>query len=112
MPFQCCVNQYANVPALDFDSAESEKPTQVMDLIDSKDAVEYPVPYDGSSLALRAETSAHTETACSSPRAARYPAVSILTLFFNQNAGGDQTQIFYLGFKGEFAKVSSDLVLC
>jgi len=71
---------YANIPAFDFDSAESEKPTQVMDLIDSKDAVEYPVP------------------------AARYPAVSILTLFFNQNAGGDQTQIFYLGFKGEFAK--------
>ena len=32
--------------------------------------------------------------------------MSILTLFFNQNAGGDQTQIFYLGFKGEFAKVS------
>lgn len=59
--------QYANVPALDFDSAESEKPTQVMDLIDSKDAVEYPVPYGAVSLALRARNSVHTEKAAAPP---------------------------------------------
>lgn len=29
---------------MDFDAAESEKPTQVIDLVDTKDAVEYPVP--------------------------------------------------------------------
>jgi hypothetical protein len=37
-------HQYANTPDIDFDTAESEKPTQVIDLIDSKDPVEYPVP--------------------------------------------------------------------
>ncbi|CAD6578277.1 MAG: hypothetical protein CYPHOPRED_000493 [Cyphobasidiales sp. Tagirdzhanova-0007] len=71
---------FSNIPDMDFDSVESEKATQVVNLIDSRDAVEYPVP------------------------AARYPAVTVLTLFFNQNAGGDQSQIYYLGFKGEFSR--------
>jgi len=75
------VKVYSNIPGLDFDSAEAEKPTQVLELIDSRDAVEYPVP------------------------AARYPAVSHLTLYITQNGGAsDGTQIFYLGFKGEFSK--------
>jgi len=73
---------FANIPCVDFDSAESEKPTQVINLIDSKDAVEYTVP------------------------AARYPAVTNLALYFSENAGGEQTQIFYIGFKGEFSRRS------
>lgn len=73
---------YTNTPDIDFDTAELEKPTQVIDLVDSKDPVEYPVP------------------------AARYPSVTLLTLFFNQNAGGDTSQIYFLGFKGEFTRRS------
>jgi hypothetical protein len=38
-----------------------------MDLIDSKDAVEYPVPYGAVSLALRARNSVHTEKAAAPP---------------------------------------------
>lgn len=37
--------------------------------------------------------------------AARYPAVSHLTIFITQNGGApDGTQVYYLGFKGEFSK--------
>lgn len=39
------VIQFTNIPALDFDSAEAEKPTQIINLVESKDAVEYPVPW-------------------------------------------------------------------
>ncbi|KAL7008147.1 hypothetical protein EMMF5_002329 [Cystobasidiomycetes sp. EMM_F5] len=73
-------DQFSNVPGIDFDSAAVEKPTQVINLVDSKDAVEYPVP------------------------ATRYPAVTNLTLFFSENAGGETTQVYFIGFKGEFSK--------
>jgi hypothetical protein len=39
-------------------------------------------------------------------RAARYPSVTLLTLYFNQNAGAETSQIYFLGFKGEFTKRS------
>lgn len=37
-------------------------------------------------------------------RAARYPAVTNLTLFFNTNAGGVQTLVYFIGLKGEFSR--------
>ena len=49
-------------------------------MIDSAEPVEYPLP------------------------ATRYPAVTQITLFFDRNAGGDITQIYYIGFRGEFSK--------
>lgn len=41
---ELCLLQYANIPDIDFDTAETEKATQVIDLVDSRDPVEYPVP--------------------------------------------------------------------
>jgi hypothetical protein len=43
--------------------------------------------------------------------AARYPSVNVITLFFNKNAGGEQTQIYYIGFRGEFSKVLSAYII-
>ena len=79
---------YAN-QQLDFDDAESAKPTLELDIVgpsgtSGREPVEYAV------------------------RAAKFPAVRNLTLFFPASKGGDTTKLYFLGFKGEFSELKDE----
>ncbi|KNZ49663.1 hypothetical protein VP01_486g4 [Puccinia sorghi] len=78
---------FANEPSLDFDALESRKPTQILEIPETTEVVEFPV------------------------RVAKFSSVTSLSIFFNSTASGaEKSQVNFLGFKGEFTNVrdSSD----
>ncbi|KAI9613448.1 hypothetical protein PSHT_07889 [Puccinia striiformis] len=79
---------YANEPNLDFDTLEARKPTQILEIPESNEVIEFPV------------------------RVAKFSSVTSLSIFFNStSAGADKSQIYFLGFKGEFTNVSRKPVI-
>ncbi len=70
---------------LDFDSAESSKPTQEFKLLrDNVDVVEYQT------------------------RIAKFNNVQSIALYFDENYGNDVTRISYIGFKGEWQEIQHE----
>lgn len=81
---------YPNQPNLDFDTLESSKATQVLEIPETSEIVEFPV------------------------RVAKFSSVTSLSIFFTSthpNSSQDDqadhpSRIYFLGFKGEFSTVS------
>jgi hypothetical protein len=69
--------QFAN-SLLDFDEAASTEVTQEIEIIQSRDFVEYGL------------------------RPAKFPATQSVTLFFPSNYGEDTTRLYSIGFKGDY----------
>ncbi|KAA1138766.1 hypothetical protein PGTUg99_035955 [Puccinia graminis f. sp. tritici] len=79
---------FANEPTLDFDTLESRKPTQILDIPETTEVVEFPV------------------------RVAKFSSVTSLSIFFNSTTpGADKSQVYFLGFKGEFTNLSRKPVI-
>ncbi|MCJ1475346.1 hypothetical protein MMC13_004008 [Lambiella insularis] len=77
---------FANRDGLDFDAAGALAPTQVLTLARTGDVQEVPV------------------------KRALFGGVYSLTLFFEDNYGEEVTGIYYLGFKGDFTRLSREPV--
>lgn len=71
---------------LDFDSASVLTPTQVLTLSQTPDVQEVPV------------------------KRALFGNTYSLTLFFESNYGDEITDVYYLGFKGDFTRLTRDPV--
>ncbi|KAJ1728665.1 hypothetical protein LPJ61_003912, partial [Coemansia biformis] len=82
------VRVFANRDDLDFDSVGDAVPTQEWPLVDgATQPVEYPV------------------------RAAKFAAVRSVALHFPANFGADETQIFYLAFRGDWEQLRENPVI-
>ena len=77
---------FSNRNDMDFSAATDQEPTQVLDLAQTSEVQEVPV-----------KRRLFGNTYC-------------LTLFFEDNYGADATEIFYLGFKGDFTKLNREPV--
>ncbi|KAF9977840.1 hypothetical protein BGZ73_004753 [Actinomortierella ambigua] len=77
---------FTNRQDVDFDSADSMEPTQVFDLVDDTrgQVVEY---------------------------VTKFTSLRNLTLFFEENHGGDTTRISFIGLKGEYSEFKQDPVI-
>jgi hypothetical protein len=106
--------QFANEPTLDFDTLESRKPTQILDIPETTEVVEFPVRLDTFHEIF------HVLVVYDSPlitypvvakqttlfRVAKFSSVTSLSIFFNSTTpGADKSQVYFLGFKGEFTNV-------
>jgi len=79
---------FANEPSLDFDTLESRKPTQILEIPETTEVVEFPV------------------------RVAKFSSVTSLSIFFNSTtSGAEKSQVNFLGFKGEFTNLSRKPVI-
>ncbi|KAF8524367.1 DUF1000-domain-containing protein [Hysterangium stoloniferum] len=77
---------FANYPSIvDFDNAESTRPHLDIGLLDGQiEVTEYPL------------------------RVAAFANVNSLSLFFSDAAGGEQSRIYYLGFRGDVSNPRKD----
>ncbi|KAF9172517.1 PITH domain-containing protein 1 [Mortierella sp. AD011] len=80
---------FVNCDDLDFENAESTVPTQEWDLIED----------------------ANGQIAEYNTRVAKFTSIRSLTLFFNENFGGDITKINFIGLKGEFSVLKRDPII-
>ena len=96
---------FANVDQLTFDDASSTTPTQTIDVVQSREPVEYSVRY----VVILICKVPSSSLVC---RPSKFPSVQSITLFFPDNHGADNTTIFFVGFKGEFSKVSCCVQAC
>ena len=77
---------YLNRNDLDFSSAEDLEPTQTLTLSQTSEVQDVPV------------------------KRSLFNNTYSLTLFFKEAHGADATEIFYLGFKGEFTRLNREPV--
>ncbi|KAG0320283.1 PITH domain-containing protein 1 [Dissophora globulifera] len=80
---------FANKDDLDFDNADSTAATQEWDLVEDTQG----------------------QIAEYSTRVAKFTSIRSLTLFFNENFGGDTTKITFIGLKGEFSEFKRDPII-
>ncbi|MBW0555861.1 hypothetical protein O181_095576 [Austropuccinia psidii MF-1] len=78
---------YANEPSLDFDALESRPPTQILEIPETTEVVEFPV------------------------RVAKFSSLTSLSIFFNAPSNIENTRVYFLGFKGEFTNLSRKPVI-
>eukprot|EP01108_Squamamoeba_japonica_P008660 TRINITY_DN7749_c0_g1_i1.p1 TRINITY_DN7749_c0_g1~~TRINITY_DN7749_c0_g1_i1.p1 ORF type:complete len:216 (+),score=19.52 TRINITY_DN7749_c0_g1_i1:124-771(+) len=75
------VRVFVNRDDVDFSNASDLEPTQALELIDD----------------VNVQADAEYKL-----RAAKFQRVQSVTLFFDENFGADETEIYYIGFRGEF----------
>ncbi|KAI0346323.1 DUF1000-domain-containing protein [Trametopsis cervina] len=78
---------YNNADDLDFSEISDRKPTQEFAVPQGREIGEYHV------------------------MAAKFPAVTSITLFFPQSQGADSTRIYYIGFLGQWSERKSEPVI-
>nr|CAG8457982.1 15822_t:CDS:10 [Entrophospora candida] len=78
---------YINREDIDFDNVESFTATQEWELIQTNDVAEYQT------------------------RITKMYNVRNITLYFQENYGGETTKLFYVGFKGEWTEIKKDHVI-
>jgi len=78
---------YANHPSIvDFDQAETTVPQLDISLLESQvEVTEYPL------------------------RVAAFASVSSLSLFFDEAVGGEQTRLYFIGFRGDVSNPKKDV---
>ncbi|CAH7688072.1 PITH domain-containing protein [Phakopsora pachyrhizi] len=78
---------FVNESNLDFDSIESIKPTQTLEIPETNELIEFPV------------------------RVAKFSSVTKLSIFFDGQQSSQKTKVYFLGFKGEFTQISRKPVI-
>ncbi|KZT42181.1 DUF1000-domain-containing protein [Sistotremastrum suecicum HHB10207 ss-3] len=84
-PSKVCV--LSNAENLDFDDIASKPPVQEFEIVQSRDVGEYTV------------------------KAAKFPNVSSITLFFPSSQGADSVRLYYVGFRGIWTERKEDPVI-
>ncbi|KAH9972739.1 DUF1000-domain-containing protein [Lactifluus volemus] len=78
---------FANIDNLDFSDAQDKEPLQQFDVAIGREVGEYPL------------------------KPAKFPNVSTVTLFFPASQGAETTQIYYIGFLGQWSERKQEPVI-
>lgn len=102
---------FANREDLDFATANDMPPTQRLELQENAEGeIDYPVKCGERRVPSATRRDAWL-TLRLGDRASKFLNVSSVTLFFPENFGASQTQVMYIGFKGEGTQVRQGAAL-